>query len=88
MIESFWSTMQRELIDTQSWATRTELAAAIFEWIETWYNPPPPPHVPGRPVPGRVRSPSHRHGHHGIINPPELSGNPGPARGCPGTRGT
>jgi putative transposase len=39
MIESFWSTMQRELLDTRQWATRTELAAAIFEWIEAWYNP-------------------------------------------------
>src|SRR5450759_1619909 len=39
MIESFWSTMQRELLDTQSWSTRSELAAAIFEWIEAWYNP-------------------------------------------------
>ena len=39
MIESFWSTMQRELLDTQSWLTRSELAAAIFEWIEAWYNP-------------------------------------------------
>jgi transposase InsO family protein len=39
MIESFWSTLQRELLDTQSWSTRSELAAAIFEWIEAWYNP-------------------------------------------------
>ena len=39
MIESFWSTMQRELLDTRQWATRTELASAIFEWIEAWYNP-------------------------------------------------
>jgi transposase InsO family protein len=39
MIESFWSTMQRELLDTQRWQTQEELAAAIFEWIEAWYNP-------------------------------------------------
>lgn len=39
MIESFWSTMQRELLDTKTWSTRTELAAATFEWIEAWYNP-------------------------------------------------
>jgi transposase InsO family protein len=31
--------MQRELLDTRTWATRTELAAAVFEWIEAWYNP-------------------------------------------------
>jgi putative transposase len=39
MMESFFSTLQRELLDRRSWATRKELAAAIFEWIEAWYNP-------------------------------------------------
>jgi len=39
MIESFWGTMQRELLDRRSWPTRTELGTAIFEWIEGWYNP-------------------------------------------------
>jgi putative transposase len=39
MIESFWSTMQRELLDTQRWDTKTQLPQAIFEWIEAWYNP-------------------------------------------------
>jgi putative transposase len=39
MIESFWSTMQRELLDRQQWATRDHLATAIFEWIEAFYNP-------------------------------------------------
>jgi transposase InsO family protein len=39
MIESFWSTMQRELLDRHRWATRNQLATAIFEWIEAFYNP-------------------------------------------------
>jgi putative transposase len=39
MIESFWSTMQRELLDRQHWTTRDQLATAIFEWIEAFYNP-------------------------------------------------
>jgi putative transposase len=39
MMESFFSTLQRELLDRRNWATRKELAAAIFEWIEAWYNP-------------------------------------------------
>ena len=39
MMESFWSTMQRELLDTESWSSQEELASAIFEWIEAWYNP-------------------------------------------------
>ena len=28
-----------ELLDRRSWTTRAELASAIFEWIEGWYNP-------------------------------------------------
>jgi len=39
LIESFWSTMQRELLDRRSWVTRVELASAIFEWIKGFYNP-------------------------------------------------
>ena len=39
MIESFWSTMQRELLDTAIWQTPEQLGAAIFEWIEARYNP-------------------------------------------------
>lgn len=38
MMESFWSRMQLELLDTQIWNSRKELANAIFEWIECWYN--------------------------------------------------
>jgi putative transposase len=40
MAESFFSTLQRELLDQQPrWATRHALAQAVFEWIEAWYNP-------------------------------------------------
>jgi putative transposase len=39
LIESFFSSMQVELLDRCEWATRDELAQAIFEWIEAWYNP-------------------------------------------------
>jgi putative transposase len=39
MMESFWGTMQIELLDARTWQTRDELANAIFEWIECWYNP-------------------------------------------------
>ena len=31
LIESFWSTMQRELLDRHHWNTRVELASAIVE---------------------------------------------------------
>ena len=36
LVESFWSSMLRELLDRRSWASRTELASAMFEWIEGW----------------------------------------------------
>jgi putative transposase len=39
MMESFWGTMQLELLDSRVWTTRSELATAKFEWIECWYNP-------------------------------------------------
>jgi putative transposase len=39
MMESFWSTMQRELLDRHRWQTPNQLAAAIFGWIEGFYNP-------------------------------------------------
>ena len=39
MIESFFGTLQLELLDRQKWVTRHELATAVFDWIETWYNP-------------------------------------------------
>ena len=38
MMESFWSTMQIELLNRKNWKTRIELANAIFEFIEVFYN--------------------------------------------------
>jgi len=37
-MESFWSQMQVELLDTQRWNTRIELTTAMFEYIEIWHN--------------------------------------------------
>jgi putative transposase len=39
MVESFWGRMQTELLDRQKWSTRLELSAAMFDWIEAFYNP-------------------------------------------------
>jgi putative transposase len=39
LIESFFGTLQLELLDRKRWSTRNELAQAIFEYIEGWYNP-------------------------------------------------
>ena len=39
MAESFFATLQLELFDRRTWNTRRELAQAIFEYIESFYNP-------------------------------------------------
>ena len=37
--ESFFGTLQLELLDRRArWATRHELASAIFDYIEAFYN--------------------------------------------------
>ena len=37
--ESFFATLQTELLDRHHWKTRRQLAQGIFEWIEAFYNP-------------------------------------------------
>lgn len=39
MAESFFASLECELIDRRSWKTKTEARLAVFTWIETWYNP-------------------------------------------------
>ena len=39
MAESFFSSLQVELLDRKRWQTRAELASAIFEYIEAFYDP-------------------------------------------------
>jgi putative transposase len=39
MAESFFGTLQLELLDRRRWQSRAELASAIFEYIEAFYNP-------------------------------------------------
>lgn len=39
LMESFFGSMQIELLDRRAWTTRAELGNAIFEWIEAFYNP-------------------------------------------------
>jgi putative transposase len=36
--ESFFATLQTELLDRQRWTSRRQLSQAIFEWIEVFYN--------------------------------------------------
>ena len=39
VVESFFATLERELIDRHRWPTREAARRAIFRYIETWYNP-------------------------------------------------
>lgn len=38
VMESFWSSLKRELVHRCQFATRAQARAAIFEWIEIFYN--------------------------------------------------
>jgi transposase InsO family protein len=37
--ESFFATLKRELVDGADWRTRDAARTAVFQYIETWYNP-------------------------------------------------
>ena len=39
LAESFFATLETELIDRNTWATRDEARLAVFDWLETFYNP-------------------------------------------------
>lgn len=38
LMESFWSTLKCGLIHLSCFATRAQVRAAIFDWIEVFYN--------------------------------------------------
>ena len=38
MAESFFASLQTELLDRKTWRSRDELRTAIFYWIEVTYN--------------------------------------------------
>jgi putative transposase len=39
VVESFNATIKTELIHRTKWISREEARAAVYKWIETWYNP-------------------------------------------------
>lgn len=39
MAESFFATLECELLDRRSWKSKAEARTALFTWIEGWYNP-------------------------------------------------
>jgi integrase-like protein len=81
MMESFRGTMQLELLDRKARKSRKELANAIFEWIECWYNPDEGIPVSGCSAPPTTRPDSGRQTT--VPDPtPEVSGEQGQAHSC------
>jgi putative transposase len=39
LAESFFATLQTELLDRHTWTTRDQLANAVFAYLEGFYNP-------------------------------------------------
>ena len=39
MAESFFATLEHEVIDRRRFKNRAEACMAIFAWLEGWYNP-------------------------------------------------
>ena len=79
LAESFFGTLQLELLDRHHWQTRDQLASAIFEYVEALSRPPPPALLDRQPQPCGVRVPTHGHRRCGMITEADLSGRPGQA---------
>lgn len=39
MAESFFASLERELIDRESFRSKADARMAVFSWLEGWYNP-------------------------------------------------
>lgn len=52
--ESFYATLQTELLERQAWPTHARLRLAIFEYIEVFYKSARAPLSPGIPLSGGV----------------------------------
>src|SRR3990172_13062588 len=65
-VELFWTRMHVELLNSQKWHTRIELANAIFEYLEIFHNrqltPPNPSNIRVSDRPGPVHRAHQRHG--------------------------
>ena len=39
MAESFFATLEREVLNRRRFRSQAEARMAIFQWVEGWYNP-------------------------------------------------
>ena len=77
LIESFFAPCRRELLDRQHLDHPGRAGLGDLRVDRGLVQPPPAPLRPGIPVPARVRNPSHRHAHRGMITTPTPSGETG-----------
>ena len=59
-MESFFSLLQKNVLDQRRWETREQLRIAIVTWIERTYQPPPTSNQTPTVDPDRIRS-NHDH---------------------------
>jgi hypothetical protein len=58
--ESFFATLEKDLLRRRSFATRQDARTAVFDYIETFYHPDQAPLSTRLPVTGRVREDDQR----------------------------
>ena len=76
-VESFFGTLQIELLDEHRWDTRKQLALAMFDWIEAWYNPSRRHSYCGMLSPVDYERAHTSHRSRGMITTTNLSAGPG-----------
>lgn len=79
MAESFFSTLQRELLDEHRWMTRRQLGPRRLRVDRGLVQPPPPSLEHRRHEPDQLRDPLHCRRRCGLISTANLSGEPGEA---------
>jgi transposase InsO family protein len=73
MCESFFATLERELLARRRFATKAEARMAIFEFIESWYNPIRRHKRLGRISPIEFERRHSMHGEHAVTHRPARS---------------
>ncbi len=56
MAESFFASLEREVLNRRRFKSQVEAKMAVFEWIEGWYNPISSSLLPGLPLTGELRA--------------------------------
>ena len=73
MCESFFATLECELLDRRRFPTKAEARMAIFEFIEGWYNPTRRHSSLGRISPIEFERRHSMHGEHAVTHRPARS---------------